>query len=144
MVADIIGMHAVTSEDPSLLQEFLADAGSSLASFRYYSSRPFSVIKNHLVTIVMTENGKAIGYGHLDKDGDTVWLGIAVSEQSKGKGFGSRIMQYLVSAGEEFGLKQIHLTVDNDNATAIRLYERFGFVKDKMINDQSLKMIKSF
>lgn len=142
MVAPDLDIHRIHATDTSLLQQFLETAGNSLETFRYFASRPLTVITNHLVTIVLSENGMPIGYGHLDKDGETVWLGIAVKEQMKGKGFGRRIMKFLVTAADELQLQQIMLTVDKSNSGAIALYKQFGFVEAGMINEQSVKMIR--
>ena len=38
--------------------------------FRYYHSRTVDVIRNHIVTIVLTLNDNIIGYGHLDYEKD--------------------------------------------------------------------------
>jgi ribosomal protein S18 acetylase RimI-like enzyme len=144
MVSPAIHFHPVRAGNISLLQSFLENAGTSLSSFRYYAARPLSVISNHLVTVVITEDGQPAGYGHLDKDGDTIWLGIAVKEDRKGKGLGNSIMNYLVSAGDELQLEKICLTVDYDNTAAISLYKKFGFAEAGMINERSLKMMRLF
>lgn len=110
-----------------LLERFLAVAGDSLLSFRYFNKRPLSVIENHVSTCLFLENGDPVCYGHLDKEGDIVWLGIAVVEGQTGKGFGQKMMNYLVKKGRELGLPFIQLSVDLENVAAQRLYEKFGF-----------------
>lgn len=110
-----------------LLESFVKHAGNSLDTFRYFSSRPFSIVKNHVCTWVMVEDGVVEAYGHLDKEADTVWLGIAVAEQARGKGLGGKMMRRLIECTTALGLPKIKLSVDNVNVAAIKLYENFGF-----------------
>ncbi len=129
--------------DTKLLQQFLDEAGSSLSSFRYFQKRPLEVIKDHLCTFLLLDNGIPAAYGHLDvsdeatvashcggeagKREKTIWLGIAVSEKYLGLGLGVMMMNQLISFGKQHGVKQIKLSVDNDNEKAIQLYEKLGF-----------------
>jgi len=128
-----------------LLQQFIDEAGTSLKSFRYFSTRPLEVIKNHLCTFLMLDEGKPVAYGHLDvtdeatiaancgstekglKTEKTIWLGIAVSEKYLGLGLGPMMMNQLISFAKQNGVKQIKLSVDNDNIPAVKLYEKLGF-----------------
>ena len=65
-----------------LLQDFIDNMGSSNKTFRYFDKRGLSCISNHIVTVLFLEDKdeKPIAYGHLDKEGDNIWLGIAVKE----------------------------------------------------------------
>lgn len=119
----------VNKSNRHLITHFLRDAGDSLAKFRYFSKRPVDVLDNHLATYVITEGGNVLCYGHLDREGDTVWLGIAATEKARGKGLGNMMMTALVNEGKNAGLPNIILSVDNDNHPAIALYKKFGFVK---------------
>ena len=141
MVGDALKLHEVTKENLNLIEGFLKNAGDSLSNFRYFSSRSIEVVNNHLITVVMSIDNKMVGYGHLDKDGDTVWLGVAVSSTDKGKGIGHQIMIYLIKSGRQLKIPSIYLTVDKDNLVAIRLYKKFGFVVLSEISDRSLKMV---
>jgi ribosomal protein S18 acetylase RimI-like enzyme len=117
----------VDTTNTYLLEQFIQRAGKSLETFRYYSKRPFSIVRNHLCTWVIEEGGQVEAYGHLDREGNTVWLGIAVTFTARGKGFGRKMMQRLMESGKDLGIPVIRLLVDNENRVAIRLYERFGF-----------------
>lgn len=59
-----------------------------------------------------------------------VWhLGIAVADSWQGQGIGTRLMETLIDLADQWlGALRIELTVYCDNAHAIALYERFGFV----------------
>lgn len=128
-----------------MLQQFIDEAGSSLQSFRYFQKRPVEVIKDHLCTWLLLDEGRPVAYGHLDvsdeatiaahcgsdkekdKTEKTIWLGIAVSEKYTGKGLGLMMMNQLISFGKQNGVKQIKLSVDNTNEAAIALYKKLGF-----------------
>jgi RimJ/RimL family protein N-acetyltransferase/sugar phosphate isomerase/epimerase len=117
----------VNIANTSLLQNFIDRAGKSLETFRYFAKRPFSIVANHACTWVIEEDGNVEAYGHLDKEGDTVWLGIAVTDHARGKGYGRKMMERLMESASALGLQKVRLSVDNQNEAAIRLYERFGF-----------------
>jgi RimJ/RimL family protein N-acetyltransferase len=128
-----------------LLEQFIADAGTSLKSFRYFQKRPLEVIKNHLCTFLLLDEGKPVAYGHLDvsdeatiaakcgsnevipKTEKTIWLGVAVVEKYVGLGLGAMMMNQLISFAKLNKVKEIKLSVDNDNTSAISLYEKLGF-----------------
>lgn len=118
----------VSISNTSLLEKFVANAGKSLETFRYFSSRPFSIVKNHVCTWVIEEGGSVEAYGHLDREGETIWLGIAVAEHAKGKGFGKKMMQRLMESALALGLPKVKLSVDHINEAAIRLYLQSGFI----------------
>ncbi|MEO5644714.1 MAG: GNAT family N-acetyltransferase [Bacteroidia bacterium] len=117
----------VSISNSSLLEKFVSNAGKSLETFRYFSSRPFSIVKNHVCTWVIEEDGNVEAYGHLDQEGETVWLGIAVAEHAKGKGFGKKMMQRLMESALALGLQKVKLSVDHVNEAAVKLYLQSGF-----------------
>lgn len=122
-------------DDTALVQSFLDHAGDSLETFRYFKSRPLSIIANHLLTCVYVENGLVAGYGHLDKEGTDIWLGIAVTQQFRNRGIGSKIFKFLIESSIEYGVKVVKLTVDKSNSAAINLYQKYGFVITRSIDD---------
>lgn len=109
------------------LRQFLNNAGNSTDSFRYFKNRPLSIIENHLITLLYYDNSKPVGYGHLDKENGTVWLGICIAENSQGKGIGKSIMNELMRQAELMEVKSIHLSVDNNNQYAQSLYKAYNF-----------------
>lgn len=115
------------SSDLALLGRFVEEAGESLLTFRYFSSRQLNVIKDHLVTLLILEGEKPVAYGHLDPDKDLVWLGICVSAEYAGKGYGGAVMKYLTDTAKEEKVPEIILKVDAINSKAIQLYRKFGF-----------------
>lgn len=65
------------------------------------------------------------GYGFVDER--TPELAIAVVPSARGKGVGSALLEALLSRAREAGHEAISLSVDRNNAGAIRLYEQHGF-----------------
>jgi ribosomal protein S18 acetylase RimI-like enzyme len=111
-----------------LLRQFIALIGTSGSSFRYFNSRPPEIVRNHVVTLLgLDDAGTPVCYGHLDREADTVWLGICVAGGYTGQGLGGKMMSALLAAGDKAGVKEIKLSVDNHNLSGIRLYEKNGF-----------------
>lgn len=114
--------------DVKLLQQFIDEAGASLKSFRYFQKRPLEVIKNHACTFLLVDDEEPVAYGHLDKEDDTIWLGVAVIEAYLGLGLGVLVMKKLIDFAKENHITTIKLSVDNNNSSAISLYKKLGFV----------------
>lgn len=70
-------------------------------------------------------DSKNKGYGFVDED--IPELGIAVSEEYRGKGVGTALMQNVIKRAREEGYTGISLSVDLENRGAIELYEKLGF-----------------
>jgi len=119
-------MEIVRTQEEYVVELFLKSAGKSLLTFRYFQTRPTSVISGHLVTLVGVEGADVIAYGHLDPEGGKTWLGVCVSEEWRGKGKGREIVSSLLEFGDRGGIV-ISLAVDNDNIPAVKLYEAIGF-----------------
>jgi len=112
--------------------------GDSKKSFRYYESRPLTSIKSHQVTLLGYEGDLPLAYGHLDIEDGKVWLGICVSYQCRGKGYGREIMESLL-------LKQctdIWLSVDDHNSRAWSMYEKYRFILEDMDSEKSLRFYR--
>lgn len=120
-------MKIIETKNIEDLERFLAAAGGSLSSFRYFESRPHTIINQQMVTLLGYENGSPIAYGHLEKEGDKVWLGICVADDNRGKGYGKKVMDELIRLSIEKDVETIHLSVYADNLPAIKMYEKYGF-----------------
>ena len=120
-------MKIVKAKEPSLVKEFLGIAGDSLKTLRYYKERDIeTAMKSHIVTFIGINDETPVAYGHLDKEDDVVWLGIAVAEHCRGLGLGTQMMQALIDYADE-NRHQLKLSVDVGNP-AISLYRNFGFL----------------
>lgn len=113
--------------DMGLLADLVQDLSQESSGFRYFSKRPLDVVKTHLYTCLLLQNSKAVGYGHLDPDNDTVWLGIAIAPEYTGKKLGRSIMQSLVEHASENKIERLDLLVDHQNPAALALYMSYGF-----------------
>jgi ribosomal protein S18 acetylase RimI-like enzyme len=128
--------------DPNLIKEFIVNSGNSIRTFRYFNNRNYDVICNHLVTYLLyDDSGFPIGYGHLEFEGDKIWLGIAISEKFKGCGFGTKMMRKLIEFAREKKVLSIFLTVDVENITAIILYQKCGFLTIDHLSE-SIQMMR--
>jgi ribosomal protein S18 acetylase RimI-like enzyme len=110
-----------------LVNSFLDSTQEALHHFRYFNSRSLDVLDNHLATYLLQLDGRMVGYGHLDQEGEIVWLGIAISDTHQGLGLGRLMMELLLTVAKLKKLPGIQLAVDNDNIKAIALYQKFGF-----------------
>ena len=110
-----------------LISEFIENAGDSLQTFRYFKNRSLDSVNNHLHTCVLTIDNVSLGYGHLDYENGIVWLGIALSQHSTGQGFGKKIMSHLIKIAITKKIKNIQLSVDISNHSAISLYKSLDF-----------------
>lgn len=83
--------------------------------------------------ILAKEDGRIVGDAHLEafsrRISHRAGLGITVRKEAWGRGIGSALMERLIAHAREQGIEIIELQVRSDNARAIRLYEKFGFVK---------------
>jgi ribosomal protein S18 acetylase RimI-like enzyme len=102
------------------LKLFFKKNKKSKKNFRYYKTRKFDIIKNHLVTILYYQDNVCVGYGHLDEEENKVWLGIVVDEDHQNLGIGGLIMDDLLSKHKG----TIHLSVDKTNINAQKLYQK--------------------
>ena len=111
-----------------LVQEFLSEAGDSLETFRYYFKRGATVLDDHIYTVLLYNNDKIIGYGHLDPcDTGKIWLGICLVSGKTRMGLGKLIMKNLLAFADQDKVKEIFLSVDIPNIGGKKLYEQFGF-----------------
>ena len=121
------------------LDEFIKSNINGAKTFRYFSKRPYSVIKNHIYTCLYYIDDVCVGYGHLDFEDKKTWLGIIVSDTEVGKKIGDQIMDDLIFKSKE----DIYLTVDTNNDLAVHLYKKKGFeILENKINYYLMKLKK--
>ena len=117
----------ITPKNIYLLKDLINNLGNASKSFRYFNTRSTDVINNHLKTLVLVEENKTVGYGHLDVEKEIVWLGVCVLPDFQGKGYGKLMMRELIDTAKGHKVSKINLAVDKVNKTAINLYEKFNF-----------------
>lgn len=128
---------------PSILEieEFINSCGESINTFKYFNSRPFSIINEHILTILLVYKNNSVGYGHLEEEDGIIWLGITVKSDQIGKGFGKLIMDYLTKYYNDLKSElKLYLTVHINNIKAQNLFIKYGFRIQKKINDKSYLM----
>ncbi len=126
---------------PSLIEldEFIKSNINGVKTFRYYTKRPYTIIKNHIYTCLYYLDNICVGYGHLDCEDEKTWLGIIVSDNEVGKKIGDQIMDDLILNSKN----DIHLSVDISNNSAVYLYKKKGFeIIEKKINYYIMKLKK--
>jgi ribosomal protein S18 acetylase RimI-like enzyme len=52
---------------------------------------------------------------------------ICVDENCRGNGIGTLLLEHIKNIGKEQGCTDMHLTVNQENENAIKVYEKFGF-----------------
>lgn len=81
-------------------------------------------------SFLIEEGGQVCGYACLFSLFDTAEvLNIAVDAPHRGKGFGTALLSSMHEKAKELGAERMMLEVRASNASAIALYEKFGYVK---------------
>ena len=62
-------------------------------------------------------------------------VGMMVRERSRGRGLGGALLDALIAEARAAGLELLTLTVTEGNDSAIRLYERAGFVRFGLLHN---------
>ena len=127
-------IKVITPERESDLECFLRSCGSSLKTFRYFSNRPLSVVRTHLVSFLGYEGQVPVAYGHLDPEGERIWLGICVAEPYRGKGYGRLMLKSLIEEASLRKIPVVTLSVDAENESARHIYESVGFRLDRKVD----------
>lgn len=87
--------------------------------------------RNDAMFLVVEEKDRILGYCGLLMvldEGDITNVAVAADRQREG--IGHFLMESLIRLAAERGVTTIHLEVRAGNGTAIRLYERMGFLRD--------------
>jgi ribosomal-protein-alanine N-acetyltransferase len=104
------------------------------AGERFGESRVRYLIGSARAMVSVAEvHGRAAGWiaGFVWKRGKEPWgriYAVAVHPDARGRGLAGQLMRSMIEALIQGGSRKIFLEVRPDNTTAIRLYERFGFV----------------
>lgn len=105
-------------------QKIFSDPWSSMGFFT-------SMKENGNIYLVAEENHEILGYcGLWGVAGEGQICNVAVKEEARFRGIGYGMIKKLLETGREQGLTEFTLEVRESNLTAIRLYEKFGFVSE--------------
>ena len=122
-----INIIEITNDNKELLEKFTKNKLPD--TFRYFNSRPLSVINDHLITLLMLKNNEPIGYAHVDfcKNTQKKWFGICLIPNYQMQGFGSIMINFILNNKKVKNTDNLFLTVDVNNKYAIKLYEKYNF-----------------
>ena len=90
---------------------------------------------------IIKYNGKPVGLSSLSdidyKNKSTEWGFYIADESTRGKGVGSaalyKLMEYVF---DEMNFEKMHTKVLDNNPTALKLYEKFGFKKERELDEK--------
>jgi ribosomal protein S18 acetylase RimI-like enzyme len=115
----------INENNSYLIIDFLSNNIPS--TFRYFNKRTINVIKNHIITLILIDDNLPVGYAHIDYDDNKYWFGICILDKYQGKGYGKKMMQYILNHEKIKNIDKIYLTVDKINTIAIKLYTKLCF-----------------
>ncbi len=96
-------------------------------------------VENKLI-LVMYEDKKIAGYLRFTVNNKNVSLdGLVIDGIFRGKGYSKQIVEYFIDYCSKEGYKKIDLWVRDDNVSALKLYDLFGFKKAKYKCDNYIK-----
>lgn len=138
--ADAAGLHM-------LFSEVSAYAGTLQLPYPSLSAwtRRLTDMPGHVVQLVADERGALVGAAGFDviqhpRRRHVANLGMAVSHDRRGEGIGTALLLAAVETAERWhGVRRIELEVYVDNAAAIALYARHGFVKEGLARAYALR-----
>ena len=123
-----------------------AIAGTLQMPFRSKAAQRerLAALRPGVVHLAAVAEGKVIGTASLarleNRRAHVGTIGMGVHDAWAGKGAGTALMSALLNVADQWmGLRRVELTVYADNARAIGLYERFGFVREGLHRDFALR-----
>lgn len=103
--------------------------------YSYLDLTLFLLNKNYSISIAIDDNNHLLGYAiyHINDTNNSIHiLSLAVNEQYRKKGVGTKLMEYIFKNNIR---SHITLYVHVDNHIAIKFYEKNGFIKQKILNN---------
>lgn len=119
--------------DAQALAELFSDIDETFFRPHPFTKRRARDIANHAgkdAYAILFDGQRPVAYGMLrgwEEGYETPSLGIAVRNDSQGRGLGRLMMHYLHAEAGRRGAKQVRLRVHRDNFRARRLYETLGY-----------------
>lgn len=87
-------------------------------------------LENGCTTYAVVCDGEKIvafsGFWKIDNEGHITR--VMVGKDYRGKAIGSKMLEFLMSEGEKLGVSEYTLEMRKSNESALRLYEKLGFV----------------
>lgn len=85
-------------------------------------------IKDRLVSVVNISSSQKDRLSHKAD------IGISVLKEFWNIGVGSRMMEFIISLCRKDDFRKIDLLVNEENKRAIKLYEKYGFIKEGLLS----------
>jgi len=94
--------------------------------------------------VAVGPDGRVVGHLYIERESHPVTrhvasLGIAVTAEARGRGIGTALMAEALRWARSVGVDKVVLSVYPDNAGAIALYRKFGFVDEGRLARHSRK-----
>lgn len=111
---------------------------------KLWKERIAALDQTHFV-LVAEVNSQVVGVigfecGRNPRTRHVATIGMTVDEKSRGKGIGQKLLEAAIDVGEKWlGITRFALEVYTDNAAAIKLYEKMGFVKEGTLRGNALR-----
>lgn len=131
-------IKAITNQsiNPEKFDEFKNNLKIGKLSFRYFNKRKTQDILRNKFVVVIEQDETYIGYGHIDFENGTNWVGICIGDNQYGRHLGSFLMQKLLTAANRLKIDSLELKVDVDNKKAQWLYKKYGFFKNNELSNE--------
>lgn len=127
-----------------LKHDFIEVINTGLPYFKFYHKRGYDHVLNINSAFLYYSGDEIIGYGHLDEDINSIWLGIMVKKNSRGKGFGKMILKDLINVYQNYSTsKVLKLAVDKKNIAAKELYSNSGFKLESTTENNHFMIFKT-
>jgi phosphinothricin acetyltransferase len=106
--------------------EFVSVESKKIWFYEHNSNCPLWVVKNDENTITGWLSFQAF-YGR-PAYSKTVEVSIYIHEDYRGKGLGTKILEFAIHSSKSIGLKTLLGYIFSHNAPSIKLFERHGFI----------------
>lgn len=133
--------RAVRSDCPGIL-DIYNDAVLKTTATYDYEPRPLEhrlawfddhQRTGHAIFVAEAADARIVGWSALNRYHDrmgfrfTAENSVYVAEASRGRGLGARLLEPLIPAAAEIGIRAILAAIDAQNTASLRLHARFGF-----------------
>lgn len=91
------------------------------------------VIKNESVCYYkIFKSNTLIGSIHCELSEKTMYLSLLVFPEFQGKGYGTKILEQIISGTLPLDFENIEVSINDDNLPSLHIFEKVGFIKTSM------------
>lgn len=134
-------IRPLTSDDAEPLAEFFGNIRGDPETIRFFHPHPLTEeYARRLCAMLATtrdeyfamwDQERIVGYGMLrgwDEGYDVPSFGVCLLPTHRSQGLGQQLLRYALERCRRRGAGRVRLTVYRDNARAVHVYRKFGFV----------------